>query len=512
MSGSRCHRQRVSPNSVNQIMISRTTFSAAVGSGRSAFRCFVQNPWDAIPVTITLLTYLIVLFFSPPAIISGDSAGYKNPSVAHDFDRVLGAITGDSIRQVIPVSVNEVLGDYRLIIVMQIIAMAAASAYLVFGFSTLDLPKPARLAIGLIAAVIVASPMVIGLSVHILSEAWTLILTMCALGALIRVANANMLRKRTILTLILAGAGMGLMRVQLLPLWLLFLIATWYLAAPNRSPRLVLAIIISGVVGSAGILGWWQNNNSSWQSNGAGRDIVSLVYQLSDYSPISGDVVAAWRTDRPPPACFPKPLPLPADPLVLTFTDIQAISSCASAQRWANLFQRRYSLFLLSHPRLLYRYLSWSVPRSLSNSIFVSDVVPVPRPISELFMGSTSAAMVSTNGTTYSAGRSAEPIIVQDIVYLEWLFACLCIIGGWRAWRKSLWFPQTLVAFLSATLALAITAAVSVAMPSTIIEMARIGSPTNLTLRISLLWACALLVGHITRSVIASNARGADAN
>ncbi len=479
---------------LSQNLIVRTT--------RERCRSLCSNPSDALPAVLVLLSYLVILVLAPPAIITGDSPSYKDPFVTHNLAGIVDSLTGHGLRQIFPVAANEILGNYRLIISVQLVTMGTSAAYLVRGFSKLPLPPAARLVTGIAAAAIVASPSIAGYGVHILSEAWTLVFTMAMMGAALRIANSSRTPTTDLAVMTIAGIAMSLMRVQLLPLWLLLAVATWWLVRDFRSPRLLVTLVAPGIVGLVVALAWWQTNLNYWQTAGVGRGPISMMYQLTNFSPIAPDVAALLRATDPPPSCLAAlELPLPRDPFApLKVTP--SITGCPAALQWANSFESRYAAMLLRHPTLLYRYLSWGLPRAMANPTSPPVVSPVPKPLSELVMGSTSQSYGDgTYGPEYSPGRQTEAATTQDPVYLIWLAALISLIAGWRAWRGSRWLPQAATAFLASSVAFAMAAFSSIAIPDTILEMARLGSAQNLAVRTTLLWALALLSVNAVRSL-----------
>ena len=473
-----------------------------VRTARERCRSLCSNPSDALPAVLVLLSYLVILVLAPPAIITGDSPSYKDPFVTHNLAGIVDSLTGHGLRQIFPVAANEILGNYRLIISVQLVTMGTSAAYLVRGFSKLPLPPAARLVTGIAAAAIVASPSIAGYGVHILSEAWTLVFTMAMMGAALRIANSSRTPTTDLAVMTIAGIAMSLMRVQLLPLWLLLAVATWWLVRDFRSPRLLVTLLTTGVIGLVVVIAWWQSNLNYWQTVGTGRGEISMIYQLTNFSPIAPDVAAQLSTTNPPPRCLSAvEFPLPRDPLV-PMNVAPSITGCPAARRWADSFESGYIAMLLRHPTLIYRYLSWGIPRSMANPTSPPVVSPVPKPLSELVMGSTSESYGDgVFGAEYSPGRQTEAATVQDPVYLMWLAALICLLTGWRPWRGSRWLPQAITAFLASTVAFAMAVFSSIAIPDTILEMARLGVAQNLAVRTTLLWALALLSVHAVRSL-----------
>jgi hypothetical protein len=436
----------------------------------------------------TVACYLMLYATGPGPMLHGDSAGWFGETGGHtnrDLTVAWDSITGQWGRPWPVVVPFEILGDRGLIVAAQLALACLATIYLARAMFLIVTGWRAPTGGILIVALLVA-PRFAGWHWYILSESITISATLFMLGAVIRLCRTFTVGPGLVF---LAGALIaGTIRPHLAPIVLsaaVVVCARWW-----RS-RAVFAFATATVLVLVLIAGWWRANIAVWH-RGTPWSAVTAAYDLSDYSPIAGELRAASRAERPAPPCFPVDRGLPADQVVIweQLTESFVERRCERAVQWSDGFPRWYAGYFVRHPVDALEFSVWALPRALSASEAPAPGWSMlPAPAAQLLTGSVEPA---SPGGTRAVGTT-EPRMFTDLALLLLLGETVVMV----AWRRRTPLDQRVLLVLGllvAWLAIPVALVGAFANLNPLFDLARIGVSASLTLRVGVIVAGLVLI------------------
>lgn len=431
--------------------------------------------------------YAVALAMGPGPGWVGDSVSYKDPSMAHDLQSAVDSILGQHSRPWPVVVLFEAVGDLRAIVLVQTAIACAASIYLTLGFFVVTGSARRALIGALVALTVLLSPWFISFTTLVLSESLTLSAITVALGAAIRICVRP--TSMRIVVLLVSGMTALFIRPLLAPVFVVLLFVLVRSMARTREHRghLMLLVAASAVV-AVTVTAWWTTSVAFARASYP-WPAVSAAYNLSDYSPLAPALRATLQAENPTPDCFPIDAGLAADGRSI-WTPLYALHGndggpgCPAGVAWSDTFTRWQAVYLLEHPSELVGFAAWALPRSLSSPQTPAGISVVPRPVTEALLGTMQPAY--STGTravgTVDPHLSADPALL-----LLGLGTIAALAVRPRPSRGRLLVAGAGIGVAWAALVTAILGAV--AIPSNLLEMARIGAPANLVLRLGLIIA-----------------------
>ena len=425
---------------------------------------------------ILFLSYLFIWLLGSGAVHAGDSDGYKNPIIDHDFHQMTRSVIGDWYRTPSIVIPFEIVGGYTNITILQFVIAFVANTVLAITLLRFFSSKKIAVSAAIIASSILLSNNIVTWNWIILSEGLGISYTVFAISMFL-MAFKHPSKLNVSFFVLFAFLG-GLTRLPLLFLFgimALVLIIKYF--KEIRTRKLIAQVVLALAAFSALALictMWWSASFVFWQQ-GTPREMYTAVHTTSSLSPIGSAVKEAAISEIPPPKCFR----FSADSSDVN-PAISEDSLCAEAKTWAVLYSSWYPKYLVKHPAELMRITAWAIPRSVGNASLSAGTSPIPAPISEILLGSN----ISTwEGGGRPVGQT-DPRVYFDFFIFLVLVAALSIFASVKKTKIS---NETKAFALLAISALAVALVGTITLPTTNLEIGRIGVEPNIAFRLFLL-------------------------
>lgn len=426
-------------------------------------------------VILLFLSYLFIWILGSGGVHAGDSDGYKNPIIEHDFNQISRSLIGDWYRTPAVVVPFELVGNYFAISLLQFVTAFIANAVLAITLIKYFQNKKFGYLSAIICSLLLLSNNIVSWNWEILSEGLGISYTVLAISMFIRATKTP--KVLNLLLFLLFAFLAGMTRLPMLALFFLMAICLLVLHIRKiRSWRIGLSISLFSILLTGAFIAvftWWSASFIFW-NQGTPREMYTAVHTTSELSPIGSKVMEAALKEIPPPSCFR---------FSKDSTDVNpAISEnslCPEAKLWAEEYSSWYPKYLLKHPKQLWEITVWATPRSVGNGLLSGGVSLIPLPVSEVLLG--------TNIATWQGGDrpvgNTDPRVYFDV----YLFLAMISALVFFARPKEIYISTRVRIFILLALAsLSIAVVGTITLPTTNLEIGRIGVEPNIAFRILL--------------------------
>lgn len=437
---------------------------------------FLKRNHIALAAIILFIIFVEIFALGPGSIPSGDSDGYRNPALPHDFSRLILSISGNWYRSPAIVGPYELIGNDDGIVFFQFFLSWISSLSLYWAISSFFQNLKLALVIAITSELVLLSPFVISWNWLILSESITISFVVLSLSFLLFYLKTS--RKLYMLIVVFCAGYAIFIRPQLALIYIpafavlvLFAIKNWKLFLKNF---VLLALTISITYISSL---WWNSNFEFWRTQ-LPRSVFTAVHTMSGMSPIAEEIREAVDVELPPPSCFT--IPNDEDDVNELITEN---SKCSPAKTWSEEYVQWLPKFLLSNPKTLLLDIAWSTPKAIASPALPAGFSPIPTPLTEIVMGNQSISWVGGNRPI---GNTSEAFYSDLLLGLVPFLGLAFIYRARKNWKFTE-FRKGFLLYMVAVLALITATTGAIMLPSSALEIARIGSSAAVMFRLALI-------------------------
>jgi hypothetical protein len=475
--------------------------------------------WSRSVLAYLWFGLLAFLFFSPAPVSSGDSGGYRD-STHRSLEMLAASLRGHTGRPASIIVPFVLFGHDTSIEIAQSIILGLAFTFLILTVYAIPfLGVASRSVIAFLLATTVLSQQLVSWNVQILSESLSVSYCVLALGCSMR-----FLLTRRVFWLLLAGGATAFAVTAKPPLFAIFgpvlaaLMVTvlWdrRRSASTEGHRLVTRPMVKAagvaltVLAILALSAWYDVRlNDTRFALGVPAQEDSIMHLISTDNPISQVMRQSLETTTIP-RCLPLGHPVPIQEAFVL--EGQLAQMCPSLRAWSvHNYDRWYLQFIVGHPGATRRYLVDLLPFALGSHIQEPVVAVVLPPVSDAIWGTT----ITPNAQVVQTSPELLPTGFEDIVPV--LVAAANAVMLWllssRRRRVSLGRHRLGILLLLVWVidaALAVMTWQVLYLPTSSLELARLGLECNVLLRVALIVLACMGVESLWRRTGGRSARG----
>ena len=356
-------------------------------------------PITTIGILLVPLNKLMGYFAFPTPSKYPDSESYL-PESLFDFSQV--SVFGNANRPWPITLTYSLLSSSTSIFIFQMLFSTLCWSFLLITskkhFHSSKFFKPAQVSL----IVLALTPQINQWDSVLLAPSITISLLVLTVAFLIRFKNVEPLGLLDRSSFLVLALLVGSLKVTNLPIVLLigFLLVQSCKKIASRKLRLIQTVMVIFVISFVSIVGF--NTNKHWEASYSG---TTLMWQLGEQSPVTSDYSNFLETRTRAPECLFEDAPF-KDPGVAFNSKSQ---NCKEFSEYLkHEMSTDFIRFLISNPRAIVQSIATGVGAILSGagSHYGNSFSLLPKPVSEIYFGSTSPTFTELGISDQSSGSS----------------------------------------------------------------------------------------------------------